>query len=75
MFLSLENITCLLLKDLSKMFERLFRDNVDEEKMWELSPTFLTLDANIILFNAPTVVYITIPKQRALYNYKESGYY
>ena len=50
MFLSLENITCLLLKELSKMFERLFRDNVDEEKMWELSPTFLTLDANIILF-------------------------
>ena len=50
MFLSLENITCLLLKELSKMFERLFMDNVDEEKMWELSPTFLTLDANIILF-------------------------
>ena len=50
MFLSLENITCLLLKELSKMFERSFRDNVDEEKIWELSPTFLTLDANIILF-------------------------
>jgi len=73
MFLSLENITCLLLKELSKMFERLFMDNVDEEKMWELSPTFLTLDANIILFNAPTVVYITIPKQRTLYNLFDSG--
>ena len=30
-------------------------------------------DANIILFNAPTVVYITIPKQRTLYNLFDSG--
>ena len=30
-------------------------------------------DANIILFNAPTVVYITIPKQRTLYNLFDSS--
>ena len=30
-------------------------------------------DANICLFNAPTIVYITIPKQRTLYNLFDSG--
>ena len=30
-------------------------------------------DANIYLFNAPTIVYITIPKQRTLYNLFDSG--
>ena len=31
------------------------------------------MDANICLFNAPTIVYITIPKQRTLYNLFDSG--
>ena len=31
------------------------------------------LDANVSLFNAPTIVYITIPKQRTLYNLFDSG--
>ena len=30
-------------------------------------------DANAILFNAPTIVYITIPKKRTLYNLFDSG--
>ena len=30
-------------------------------------------DANVCLFNAPTIVYITIPKQRTLYNLFDSG--
>ena len=50
MFVSFEYIACLLLKELSKMFERLFIDNVEEEKMWELLPKFFTLEANITLF-------------------------
>ena len=31
------------------------------------------MDANICLFNAPTIVYITIPKQWTLYNLFDSG--
>ena len=31
------------------------------------------LDANVSLFNAPTIIYITIPKQRTLYNLFDSG--
>ena len=31
------------------------------------------MDANVVLFNAPTIVYITIPKQRTLYNLFDSG--
>ena len=30
-------------------------------------------DANVELFNAPTVVYITIPKKRTLFNLFDSG--
>ena len=30
-------------------------------------------DANVILFNAPSIVYITIPKKRTLYNIFDSG--
>jgi nitroreductase len=30
-------------------------------------------DANVILFDAPTIVYITIPKKRTLYNLFDSG--
>ena len=39
----------LLLNELSKIFGRLFMDNVDEENMLELSPKFFTFDANITL--------------------------
>ena len=31
------------------------------------------MDANVILFNAPTLVYITIPKKRTLYNIFDTG--
>ena len=30
-------------------------------------------DANFVLFNAPSIVYITIPKKRTLYNIFDSG--
>ena len=33
----------------------------------------VVLEANVSLFNAPTIVYITIPKQRTLYNLFDSG--
>ena len=37
-------------------------------------PTAKTLwDENACLFNAPTVVYVTIPKKRTLYNLFDSG--
>ena len=31
------------------------------------------MDANVVLFNAPTIVYITIHKKRTLYNLFDSG--
>ena len=31
------------------------------------------MEANVVLFNAPTLVYITIPKKRTLYNIFDSG--
>jgi hypothetical protein len=36
----------------------------DGKPLWE---------ANVVLFNAPTLVYITIPKKRTLYNIFDSG--
>ena len=37
-------------------------------------PTLKVLwEANVILFNSPTVVYITIPKNRTLFNLFDSG--
>ena len=31
------------------------------------------MEANFILFNAPTLVYITVPKKRTLYNIFDTG--
>ena len=39
-------------------------NELDGKPLWE---------ANVVLFNAPTLVYITIPKKRTLYNIFDSG--
>ena len=51
------------MNNIIKSFEEFFKD-----------PTMKNfMEANYILFNAPSVVYITVPKKRILYNIFDTG--
>ena len=51
------------MKNIIKSFEEFFKDPTMKDFM----------EANYILFNAPSVVYITVPKKRTLYNIFDTG--
>ena len=51
------------MNNIMKLFGEFFKDPTMKDFM----------EANYILFNAPSVVYITVPKKRTLYNIFDTG--
>ena len=60
--------------DFSERCQKCMTENIEIAGQILNDPTLKVLwEANVVLFNAPTVVYITIPKKRTLFNLFDSG--
>ena len=60
--------------DFSERCQKCMTENIEIAGQILNEPTLKVLwEANVKLFNAPTVVYITIPKKRTLFNLFDSG--